>query len=127
MLLGGHERTSRLTIGGIGGYCFGSMMNVLGSSYASITKPVAEWFGRQDADQSMTETADGCRWSVGIPVLLILLVAIAAVGCGLTLEPVTPAPTVPSAPVPTAAPALTEAQAAATAAAPTPEPTPAPT
>ena len=112
-----------MTIDGIGGYCFGSMMNVLGSSYASITKPVAEWFGRQDADQSMTETADGCRWSVGIPVLLILLVAIAAVGCN-DPGPVTPAPTVP--PAATAALALTEAQAAATAAAPTPEPTPAP-
>ena len=128
VLLGGHERTSRLTIGGIGGYCFGSMMNVLGSSYASITKPVAEWFGRQGADQSMTETADGCRWSVGISVLLILFVAIAAVGCD-DPGPVAPAITAP--PVATTSaeptfPALTAAQETATAAAPTPEPTPAP-
>ena len=77
----------------------------------------------------MTETADGCRWSVGISVLLILFVAIAAVGCD-DPGPVAPAPTAPpmatTSPVLMAAPALTEAQAAATAAAPTPEPTPAP-
>ena len=116
-LLGGHERTSRLTIGGIGGYCFGSMMNVLGSSYASITKPVAEWFGRQDDGPAMSETASVCWRSVGISVLLAVLLAMAAVGCN---DPG------PEAPIPTellaatAAPALTSEQATATALAPAP-------
>ena len=126
VLLGGHERTSRLTIGGIGGYCLGSTMNVLGSSYASITKPVAEWFGRQDADQSMTETADGYRWSVGISVLLTLLVALAALACNYPEPTQPPATTAVVVPAREAREVLTEAQAAATAAAPTPEPTPAP-
>ena len=62
---------------------------------------------------------------MGISVLLILLVAIAAVGCAVAPAPTAP-PMATTSPAPTAAPALTEAEAAATAAAPTPEPTLAP-
>ena len=91
---------------------------------------MSEGCDREVISKAVTEPAGVWR-SLGIPILLTLVVALAALAC-IDSEPVEVAPTAPPAlPVPTTAPVLTapalsEAQAAATAAAPTPEPTPAP-
>ena len=109
-------------MGGIGPYCFDGQVGILCSVYASTTRPTRKGCGSEVIDKAITESAGVWR-SLGIPVLLTLLVALAALAC-IDPEPFVVAPTQP--PAPTAAPALTEAQVAATAAAPTPEPTPAP-
>ena len=109
-------------MGGIGPYCFDGQVGILCSVYASVTRPTRKGCDREMIGKAITESVGVWR-SLGIPVLLTLLVALAALAC-IDPEPFVVAPTQP--PAPTAAPALTEAQAAATAAAPTPEPTPVP-
>ena len=121
MLPGGHKRADRLTMDGIGPYCFDGEAGILCSVYASVTRPTRKGCDREMIDRALTESVGVWR-SLGIPVLLTLLVALAALAC-TDPEPVGVAPTQPPA---TAVEALTEAEAAATAAAPTPEPTPAP-
>ena len=81
---------------------------------------MSEGCDREVVSKAVTEPAGVWR-SLGIPILLTLVVALAALAC-IDSEPVEVAPTAPPAlPVPTTAPVLTapalsEAQAAATAA-----------
>ena len=111
-------------LGGIGWDCFDGKVVNLCSVYTSITRPTRKRCGREVIGKAITESVGAWR-SLGIPVLLTLLVALAALACNY------PEPTQP--PAPTAAPAgepvravLTAAQATATAVAPRPKPTPAP-
>ena len=93
--------------------------------YTSITRPTRKRCGREVIGKAITESAGAWR-SLGIPVLLTLLVALAALACNYPEPTQPPAPTALVVPAREAREVLTEAQAAATAAAPTPEPTPAP-
>jgi hypothetical protein len=95
------------------------------SVYTSITRPTRKRCGREVIGKAITESAGAWR-SLGIPVLLTLLVALAALACNYPEPTQPPAPTAVAVPAREAREVLTEAQAAATAAAPTPEPTPAP-
>ena len=91
------------------------------SVYTSITRPTRKGCGREVIGKAITESAGAWR-SLGIPVLLTLLVALAALACNYPEPTQPPAPTAVAVPAREAREVLTEAQAAATAAAPTPAP-----